>query len=158
MESVLLSRISSYLGDNGLSTATMPSKSSNGKNNREQKIAFISFSKDRPFQLNQLLRSVALFWHPPPSFQIVLWDSLCPRFNGVTSILARYNPGDWSNEYANVFEQYPQVHTILEQNFASDFLTMLEMVEKAVGSAHFVNFCVDDLIFINTINSRWNDD
>ena len=102
----------------------------------------ICFSKDRPFQLSQLLVSLKM------------------HVNGVDSIKVLYAcdmNSVWDNDYEAIKKAFPSVQFMREcvGAFAEAILDILNeslKVAKQLGRSSFVTFCVDDLIFVSQLD------
>lgn len=97
-------------------------------------LAILCFSKDRPFQLHQLLLSIECCFEEYPQNVVVL-----------------YCPGTYSEEYAVVFGRHQRVTPLLETNFESNFVSAIRLLQL---EAEHVMFCVDDLIFTRRFSFR----
>ena len=95
------------------------------------KVSILCFSKDRPFQLEQFLRSYIRFF---PSFLeikfIVLWKS-----NEI-----------YLSSYHEIFSRHPEIISVRESNFCADLLSCLNIMYMHAGKG-VIQFCVDDMIF-----------
>jgi len=91
----------------------------------DAKLSVIVFSKDRPWQLKECLRTIALF---------------VPH----TDIHVLYRGGD---EYEELKWSYRHVFFHKETNFADDLLLILNTIDKT----NYIMFCVDDIIFYNHV-------
>jgi hypothetical protein len=98
-------------------------------------LAVLCFSKDRPYQLHQLLLSIARF------------------VPDIKDICVLYVPGVYQDEYDQVFGfHFSAVRSVLEEHFYSDVLSILNSFhEKDISH---VMFCVDDLIFVNYVHTK----
>ena len=107
------------------------------------------FSKDRPFQLDQFLKSL----HENVS---ILPDK----------IVVLYTAGTWQTQYDEVRVRYSNCKFVLEEDFSSDLMRILHSL-KADGAdggkregegeenAVCVTFCVDDLLFTANTDLRY---
>jgi hypothetical protein len=98
-------------------------------------LAVFCFSKDRPYQLHQLLLSITSF------------------VPNVKDVCVLYVPGVYQAEYDQVFGFHSlTVRAVLEMDFCSDVISILSSFnEKDISH---VMFCVDDLIFVNYIDTK----
>ena len=99
-------------------------------------IAIIVFSKDRPMQIEALLRSASKYFKNDCSWSI-LWHA---------------SNSDFAQGYESVFTSMSSrnFNAIRETNFRADLLDILESSEK-----HGVIFLVDDLIFVNYFDASY---
>lgn len=85
------------------------------------------FSKERPYQLHQLLLSIEACFDVYP-----------------TKIVVLYCPGAYQNEYDVVFSCHSRVAPLLETTFETNFIEEMHRLQSKV---EHVMFCVDDLVF-----------
>jgi glycosyltransferase involved in cell wall biosynthesis len=131
----LLARIASFQGKN---TAIAPkaevvAKPSIKVETCDVHTSVVIFSKDRPYQLTQLLDSLPA--------------------NDKTIVLYADPKGQWKEGYDIVQKNYPDVDFVLEADFTADLLCILRSC--SVGAAHATScvlFCVDDLLFFAPVD------
>ena len=61
-------------------------------------------------------------------------------------------------QYSGLFSRHPNVIAVEEvstQGFSKVFLDCMDILLEHVGSGGFICFCVDDLIFIEKVNFRY---
>lgn len=110
-------------------------------------VAVIAFSKERPYQLHQLLRSIYLHLQ-----------------SSTLTIKVIYVPGDYEKEYEEVFSfysaQYPpmRVEGIRQtEDFHKDLRNVVEQIcsndiISSMNPSTHILFAVDDLIFIDHVD------
>ncbi len=139
-------------------------------------VGLLIFSKHRPYQLLQCLKSIHQY--------------LLPAQQGQSNVFIHIlvQPGPYTSEYEYIFEQYPSIHVTYESNspaesshFASDFSAafthLLSIIDPApreesmesstestfrgtfpgldvMNKEHFMMFLVDDLVFYREL-SLW---
>lgn len=107
----------------------------------EIKVGLICFSKDRPYQLEQLLISIHKFLSPLPSNIFVIYKA---------------TKSEWMEKYDLVFENFANTVTaILETEFITNLLYCVDTIcESKPQSYGCIMFCVDDLIFFSKVLLR----
>lgn len=101
------------------------------QNNKNNRLSAIVFSKDRPMQLDALLRSLKL--HSASHISL--------------TILYALSDDIYYKAYEDVKKEYPEYKYILESNFKKDLLVILRNM-----TSEKIFFLVDDIIFINKFN------
>jgi hypothetical protein len=96
-------------------------------------VTVIVFSKDRPFQLGEYLRTL---------FQYSCCDNLVLK----VFVLANINE-DYATGYDKIVASFPQVTLVLEADFARQ---LIDLVEGA-SSEGYILFGVDDALFCASI-------
>lgn len=148
MNNILLN-ISDFIGPCGLHSdynlANKQSfKATNGHSKKQldkvnPRISVICFSKERPYQLYQLLCSMSFY---SPEFFI----------DSVISVVCCF--GTYQFQYETIFSKFSNVNVIDESDFYEDILHCIQSMQDQ-GFTHIM-FCVDDMIFISPWNIRWN--
>lgn len=100
-----------------------------------QSLTLLCFSRDRPYQLSQFLRSTTFL--RSNDFDI--------------KVIVLYSPGIWKEHYSHVFSQYPAAKDVLETNFADDVRNII----ANCNSAHLL-FAVDDMVFHSEVDIRYS--
>jgi len=90
----------------------------------------ITFTKNRPLQLDGYLRSLYRFF---------------PRERMQTCII--YKEELFNREYESVFRQFPDIEVIRESNFHRDMLAVLDRVET-----EYILFGIDDVVFFDGVS------
>jgi hypothetical protein len=138
----ILSKISAFAGNGP--TSVQPSINRKITNNEHSakpdnrncfKVAFLCYSKDRPFQLSQLLKSIYQNVHPQPDYIFVLCSA-----------------GQWQSYYEAVQTRYPNIKLIYETDFHSDFISCMKSLYQKIGDEGIITFLVDDMIFISDVD------
>lgn len=99
-------------------------------------LSIIIFSKDRPMQLDGLLRSI--FENIEGNYQLIIqWNSTSKEYD---------------KAYNEIFENYSKIiyKTIKEKQFKSDLIDTIEETEFSR-----LMFLVDDILFVNKFNISW---
>jgi hypothetical protein len=134
----ILTKISGFMAEGTLPVQTKVTQSktqlipikdgSNDIATPTQALAVVCFSKDRPYQLHQLLSSIKTTFRVPPTKQIVI-----------------YKPGQFRAHYDTIFKQNAEVTAVEESDFEVNLMEVISASLKPI-TGH-VMFCVDDLIF-----------
>lgn len=98
----------------------------------------IIFSKERPYQLHQLLLSIQRYFIVAPTNVIILYVS-----------------GKYKDEYDQVFKLHRDVVAKEEVDFSLDLLNIISHYSQQPSVSHLM-FCVDDLIFIAPFDYRYH--
>ena len=104
--------------------------------NKLNGLSIIIFSKDRPLQLDGLLRSV--LENIEGNYQLIIqWNSTSKEFD---------------KAYYEIFENYNNIiyKNIKEKQFKADLINSIEETEFAN-----LMFLVDDILFVNKFNISW---
>lgn len=136
----LLKNVQSFLKDSHANTPTMHDSGVYGKMAKlvfELGIGVLCFSKNRPFQLEHMIRS--------------LESNLLNEFVGNKTVVVLYSSDSrYIDQYKEVFSRHSLVTSILEQDFSLDFCYCLDVVFDK--KYQLVMFCVDDLIFTTNVD------
>ena len=101
-----------------------------GRRRMEKLIGNIVFTKNRPLQLEAYLKS--LYRHM--SRELIQ-----------TYII--YKLGKFNEQYAELFDQFPDCVVIREQNFHDNFVSLIEKVDTK-----YILFATDDVVYYESIN------
>ena len=102
---------------------------------RERKLGLLCFSKERPYQLYQFLRSVQFYVQPATEV--------------ATTVLCL--PGKYELEYKQVQSCFPKVEVEIESGSFKEHLSSIFLAYQKRGITHIM-FCVDDLVFTNSVS------
>ena len=153
MNNTLIDHISSFVGNNDVSEAMVDKKFGNKSSDvnfdsflkpnspSNQHTSVLCFSKNRPYQLHQLLQSMNKFISPRPNSIIVLYSS-SEQFQSLYNVVIKLNT---------------EVIFVKQINFQSDLIACVEdIIQKSCNSSsnHSIMFCVDDLIFLDNLSIR----
>jgi hypothetical protein len=117
-----------------------------------QKLSIICFSKDRAFQLKELLRSISLFLTPHIEASIsVLYKATTytepapkpptnPTDPSTNTATITHN---FQDSYDKVKALFPHVNFVAETNFSAQVKDLVTQADA------YVMFCVDDVLFYN---------
>lgn len=138
----ILARISAFTGPDAGKCVTKasrerPQKETITVSKRTRKFGLLCFSKDRPFQLDQMLVSFKSAISTSPHVSVVLCCA-----------------GIWADEYCSVFRKHSDIHVIYESDFSSNLATCVELIRAEIGEDGLLLLTVDDLIFVSRIDIR----
>lgn len=103
--------------------------------NQDDSLAIVIFTKDRPLQLDALLRSLKAHWNPLPD-TTVIWKATDSRMRSA---------------YCEVFSANdPKLKPREEKSFRSDLLEVL-----TVSAVSRLMFLVDDILFVRPFDPSW---
>jgi len=102
----------------------------------KSRVQFIIFSKDRPMQLDLLLRSICEFAKPSDSI-------------GNIAVVYRASTNNLSDDYKQLSHEYPSV-SFLSQRVGFDFKLIL--IRLVLSSPNLICLLVDDNVFISSID------
>eukprot|EP01083_Nonionella_stella_P180857 646037_1 len=97
-------------------------------------LSVICFSKDRPWQLEQLILSVLKYWRGPYTYS-VLYTSSSNKFENAYQHLI------------NEFSAYSNIHFVRESNFDENVFDLIQSTKS-----QYICFHVDDMIFYRSLD------
>ena len=92
----------------------------------------LCFSKDRPFQLKCFLETFYLY---------------CKDAISITIVVIYKKNASFHEMYEEVFLKYPQVQVVVEDDFYTDVMNAIDILQSIGSMDNNIMFCVDDMIF-----------